>query len=95
VPATRLGMPTTSLGAPGSVDNKPGSASDKPVSTSNHCRAVWEKQHLFEYTTGASGNDSYYLLFTDIQNSCIHFVFSSMNVCIKIATHRHMVYLDW
>jgi len=27
--------------------------------------------------------------------SCIHFVFSSMYVCIYIATHLHMLYLDW
>ena len=27
----------------------PGSASDKPGSTSNHCKAVWEKRHLWEH----------------------------------------------
>jgi len=45
-PATELGAPTTSLGAPASVDYKPGIAGDKHGSTSNHCTAVWEKQHL-------------------------------------------------
>jgi len=27
--------------------------------------------------------------------SCIQFVFSSMYLCIYIATHLHMLYLDW
>jgi len=27
--------------------------------------------------------------------SCIQFVFSSMYLCIYIATHRHTLYLDW
>jgi len=27
--------------------------------------------------------------------SCIQFVFSSMNLCIYIATHLHTLYLDW
>ena len=27
--------------------------------------------------------------------SCIQFVFSSMYLCIYIATHQHTLYLDW
>jgi len=40
-------------------------------------------------------NHSYYLLFNDFQNLCIQFVFSSMYLCIYIATYLHTVYLDW
>jgi len=40
-------------------------------------------------------NHSYYLSFDNFQNLCIQFVFSSMYLCIYIATHLHMVYLDW
>jgi hypothetical protein len=60
VPAISLGATTTSLGAPGSTGVKSGYAGDKSWcasdrsgcacdnsgSTLNHCRAVWEKQHL-------------------------------------------------
>jgi len=40
-------------------------------------------------------NHSYYLSFNDFQNLCIQFVFSSMYLCINIATYLHTVYLDW
>jgi len=40
-------------------------------------------------------NHSYYLSFNNFQNLCIQFVFSSMYLCIYIATYLHMVYLDW
>ena len=40
-------------------------------------------------------NHSYYLSFNDFQNLCIQFVFSSMYLCIYIATYLHTVYLDW
>jgi len=40
-------------------------------------------------------NHSYYLLFNDFQNLCIQFVFSSMYLCIDIATYLQTVYLDW
>jgi len=33
---------------------------------------------FFGNTAGAPGNHSYYLLFNDVYNSCIQFVFSSM-----------------
>jgi len=66
VPVTSLGAPTTSLGAPGSTGDKPGSAGDKSGRASNHCRAVWEKQHLlWQCCWCAPGNHSYYLLFND------------------------------
>ena len=39
-------------------------------------------------------NHSYYLSFNDFQNLCIQFVFSSMYLCIYIATYLQMVYLD-
>jgi len=45
-PATTLGAPATTLGAPTTTLGAPGSAGDKPGCTSNHCRAVLEKQHL-------------------------------------------------
>ena len=38
---------------------------------------------------------SYYLSFNDFQHLCIQFVFSSMYLCIYIATYLHTVYLDW
>ena len=40
-------------------------------------------------------NHSYYLSLNDFQNLCIQFVFSSMYLCIYIATYLHTVYLDW
>jgi len=40
-------------------------------------------------------NHSYYLSFNNFQNLCIQFVFSSMCLCIYIATYLHTVYLDW
>ena len=41
------------------------------------------------YTT--PGNHSYYLSFNDFQNLCIQFVFSTMYLCIYIATYQHTV----
>jgi len=40
-------------------------------------------------------NHSYYLSFNNFQNLYIQFVFSSMYLCIYIATYLHTVYLDW
>jgi len=40
---------------------------------------------FFGNAAGAPGNHSY----------CIQFVFSSMYLCIYIATHLHTVYLNW
>jgi len=40
-------------------------------------------------------NHSYYLLFNDFQNLCIQFVFSSMYLCIYIATYLYTVYQNW
>jgi hypothetical protein len=40
---------------------------------------------FFGNAAGAPGNHSY----------CIQFVFASMYLCIYIATHLQMVYLDW
>jgi len=40
-------------------------------------------------------NHSYYFSFNNFQNLCIQFVFSSMYLCIYIATYLHTVYLDW
>jgi len=50
---------------------------------------------FFGNTAGAPGNHSYYLSFNDFQNLCIQFLFSSMYLCIYIATYLHTVYLDW
>ena len=41
-----VGAPGSAGDKTGSADDKPGSASKKPGNTSNHYRAVWEKQHL-------------------------------------------------
>jgi len=40
-------------------------------------------------------NHSYYLSLNHFQNVCIQFVFSSMYLCIYIATYLQTVYLDW
>ena len=40
---------------------------------------------FFGNAAGAPGN----------HNHCVQFVFSSMYLCIYIATHLHTVYLDW
>ena len=40
-------------------------------------------------------NHTYYSSFINFQNLCIQFVFSSMYLCIYIATYLHTVYLDW
>jgi len=37
----------------------------------------------------------YSLSFNNFQNLCIQFLFSSMYLCIYIATYLHTVYLDW
>jgi len=50
---------------------------------------------FFGNAAGAPGNHSYYLSFNNFQNLCIQFVFSSMYLCIYIATYLHTVYLDW
>jgi len=49
---------------------------------------------IFGNAAGAPGNHSYYSSFNDFQNLCIQFVFSSMYLCINIATYPHTVYLD-
>jgi len=51
---------------------------------------------LKPFTQGlAMLNCSYYLWFNDFQYICIQFVFSSMYLCIYIATYLRTVYLDW
>jgi hypothetical protein len=52
------------------------------------------KDIFFGNVAGAPGNHSYYLSSNDCQNLCILFVFSSMYLCIDIATYLHTVYLD-
>jgi len=52
------------------------------------------KNIFFGNAAGAPGNHSYYLLFNDFQTLCIQFVFSSMYLCIYIATYLHTEYLD-
>jgi len=47
---------------------------------------------FFGNAAGAPGNHSYNLSFNDFQNLCIQFVFSSMYLCIYIATYRHLRY---
>jgi len=91
------------LGAPGSTDNKPRSTCNTPGSTSNPSRAVWEKQHLslgmllLHLELIAT---TYRLMifnthvFSLSSGVCIY-VCMSMYLCIYIAAHLHMVYLDW
>jgi len=58
-----------------------GSASDKPGSADDKPGSTWERQrHVWEHLES---------------QSCIQFVFSSMYLCIYIATHLHALYLDW
>jgi len=49
-------------------------------------------RRFFGNAAGARGNHSYNLSFNDFQNLCIHFVFSSMYLCIYIATYLHLCY---
>jgi len=68
--------------------------------TWKHLGARWitvvqSGKNIFGNAAGAPGNHSYYLSFNNFQNLCIQFVFSSMYLCIYIATYLHMVYLDW
>jgi hypothetical protein len=58
-----------------------GSAGDKPGSADNKPGNTWERrQHVWEHLKS---------------QSCIQFVFSSMYLCMYIATHLYTVYLDW
>jgi len=82
-PATNLGAPATDLGAPGTSLE----AFQTIVEHSG-------KNIFSGNAAGAPRNQSYYLLFNDFLNSCILFVFSSMYLCIYIATHLNSVYLD-
>jgi hypothetical protein len=84
-PVTRLGTPTTSLDAPATSLGSPRITVEQ--SGRNNI--------FFGNTAGAPGNHSYYLSFNDFYNSCIQFVFSSMYLCIYIATHLDKGYLDW
>jgi len=61
----------------------------------SYAEAVYTTPGFFGNAAGAPGNHSYYLLFNNFQNLCIQFVFSSMYLCIYIATYLHTVYLDW
>jgi len=64
-----------------SAGYKTGSADDKPGSTWERRRQTWERRrHVWEHLES---------------QSCIQFVFSSMYLCIYIATHQHTLYLDW
>jgi len=42
--------------------------------------STWQRRHVWEHLES---------------QSCIQFVFSSMYLCIYIATHLHTLYLDW
>jgi len=54
---------------------------DKPGSSWECWRQTWERwRHVWEHLES---------------QSCIQFVFSSMYLCIYIATHLHTLYLDW
>jgi len=52
----------------------------------------FSSRHFFGNAAGAPGNHSYNLSFNDFQNLCIQFVFSSMYLCIHIATYLHLCY---
>jgi len=54
---------------------------EKPGSTWERQRQTWERRrHVWEHLES---------------QSCIQFVFSSMYLCIYVATHLHTLYLDW
>jgi len=61
----------------------------------SYAEALYTTPGFFGNAAGVPGNHSYYLSFNDFQNLCIQFVFSSMYLCIYIATYLHTVYLDW
>jgi len=52
----------------------------------------FSSRRFFGNAAGAPGNHSYNLSFNDFQNLCIQFVFSSMYLCIYIATYLHLRY---
>jgi len=52
----------------------------------------FSSRHFFGNAAGAPGNHSYNLSFNNFQNICIQFVFSSMYLCIYIATYLHLRY---
>jgi len=65
----------------GSASDKPGSADNKPGSADVKPGSTWERRrHVWEHLESQSR---------------IQFVFSSMYLCIYIATHLHTLYLDW
>ena len=90
-PATNLGALATNLGALATNLGVPATCLGAPRITVEQ----FGKNIFFENAAGAPGNHSYYLLFNDVKNSYIQFVFSSMYLCVYVATHLHTVYLDW
>ena len=61
----------------------------------SYAEAIYTTPGFFGNAAGAPGHHSYYLSFNNFQNLCIQFVFSSMYLCINIATYLHTVYMDW
>ena len=77
-PATWLGALTTSLGA---LASSLGAHQITVVQTGKH-------NIFFRNTAGTAGNHSYYLSFNNFLNSSVHFVFSSMYLCIYLSMYQ-------
>ena len=96
-PSKQLGAPTTSLGVPGSTVDKPGSTVDKPGSagdmsgsTSNHRRAVQEKQHLLSERCWCAWKSELLLMvqwFLKLINSVCILIYVSMHLYSYPSTH--------
>jgi hypothetical protein len=99
VPVTNLGSPVTDLGVPATNMGGPATNLEALATCLEAPRITVEqsgKHNIFGNAAGVTGNHSYYLSFNDIYNSHIQFVFSSMYLCIYIATHLPRVkYLNW
>jgi len=83
-PSEHLGKPATNQGAPATC-----------LGVSRMTVVQSGKIIIFGKAACAPGKYSYSLSLNDCKNTSIKFVFSSMYLCIYIATHLHTVYLDW
>jgi len=101
--ATSLWAPTTSLRTSACAGNKSGSADNWPGSTWEHWQQVWD---LLESQLSCLGKATSPLGTLLVRLEIIATTSRSMifkthvfslysHLCIYIATHLHMVYLDW
>jgi len=90
VQATSLGAPMTNLGAP---MTRMGAPATSLGATRITVEQSGKTDIFFGKAGGTPGNHSYYLLFNDFSQSDVFSLYS--HLCIYIATHLHMIYLDW